>query len=64
MIEEDCQTDEVQNSSQEIQVSIMPQTVAQGTDCDPDFIENIEKGIEKRLRAEFEKIQRRKSLAV
>mgnify|MGYP001008654639 CR=1 FL=1 len=63
MIEEDCQTDDVQNYSREIQVDIVPETVATGTDCDNEFIENLEKSIEKRLKAEFEKVQRRKSIA-
>ena len=52
--DEDCQTDIIKSTSQEVQVKILPETSELGTDPDEDILKQIQKEVEKRIKDNFE----------
>ena len=52
--DEDCQTDIIKSTSQEVQVKILPETSDLGTDPDEDILKQIQKEVEKRIKDNFE----------
>ena len=67
LVDEDCQTEEPNTHSREIQVDFSPQTCEMSIDAQEDLLEKMKTEIENKLKEEFErkqKLQKRLSIAL
>ena len=61
MVEEDCQTEDVQRHSREVQVNFKVETATIGQDCQEELLKELEQEIEKRIKEEVERKQAAKA---